>query len=82
MPLKPGKSKEVVSQNISEFHKGPTYAHTAQKFGKKKADKQAVAVALENARRHSQGRSSGQSTKYGTPYPPQGLAISQFHSRK
>lgn len=51
MPLKKGSSKKVVSENISEFHKGETYAKTARKFGKAKADKQAVAVALDTARR-------------------------------
>ena len=49
MPLKKGKSKKVISKNISEFHGGDTYAKTAKKFGKKKADKQAVAVALNVA---------------------------------
>jgi hypothetical protein len=48
--LKPGKSKKVVSENISEFHKGKTYAATEKKFGKAKADKQAIAVALSTAR--------------------------------
>ena len=52
MPLKPGSSQAVVSQNIREFHTGPTYQHTKEKFGKARADKQAVAVALSNARRH------------------------------
>lgn len=50
VPLKKGSSKKV-SENISEFHKGETYQKTAKKFGKAKADKQAVAVALETARR-------------------------------
>jgi hypothetical protein len=50
MPLKAGKSKKVVSENISEFHGGKTYAHTKAKFGKKKADKQAVAVAMSKSR--------------------------------
>jgi len=49
MPLEPGRSKETVSKNISEFHKGKTYAHTEEKFGKAKADKQAVAVAMHTA---------------------------------
>jgi hypothetical protein len=49
MPLKPGKSKAVVSENIKEFHTGKTFAATAAKFGKKKADKQAVAAALNAA---------------------------------
>lgn len=51
MPLKKGKSKKTISSNISEFHGGETYAKTKAKFGKAKADKQAVAVALETARK-------------------------------
>lgn len=49
MPLKPGSSNKVVGENISEFHKGKTYAHTAKKFGVNKARKQAIAVALKKA---------------------------------
>jgi hypothetical protein len=52
MPLKPGSSKRVVSSNIREFHGGPTYEHTKSKFGKKRADAQAVAVALSSARKY------------------------------
>ena len=55
MPLKRGKSKKTISSNISEFHKGTTFAHTAKKFGKATANKQAVAVALSTARK-SKGR--------------------------
>lgn len=55
MPLKAGKSKKVVSQNIKEFHKGGTYEATKKKFGKAKADKQAVAVAMSKKRK-SKGR--------------------------
>jgi len=51
MPLKKGKSPKVVSSNIREFHKGKTFAHTEQKFGKERANKQAVAVALSTARK-------------------------------
>lgn len=51
MPLKKGTSKSTVSQNIREFHTGNTYRKTEAKFGKKKADKQAVAVALAEKRR-------------------------------
>ena len=51
MPLKPGKGKKVVSENISEFHKGKTFAKTEAKFGKEKADKQAVAVAMDKKRK-------------------------------
>jgi hypothetical protein len=49
MPLKKGKSKAVVSENIKEFHTGSTYKNTARKFGKKRANAQAVAVALRSA---------------------------------
>lgn len=49
MPLKKGKSQKVVSTNIRELHGGKTYAHTASKFGKKRADRQAVAIALKKA---------------------------------
>ena len=51
MPLKKGKSPKTVSSNISEFHKGPTFAKTAKKFGKARANKQAVAVAMAEKRR-------------------------------
>jgi hypothetical protein len=51
MPLKKGTSKATVSKNIKEFHTGKTFAHTAQKFGKERANKQAVAVALSEARK-------------------------------
>ena len=50
MPLKSGKSQKTISSNISEFHGGKTFAKTAAKFGKEKANKQAVAVALDKAR--------------------------------
>lgn len=49
MPLKKGRSKKVISENISEFHGGKTYEKTKKKFGKKKADKQAIAVAMSKA---------------------------------
>jgi hypothetical protein len=56
MPLTPGKSKAVVSKNISEFHTGETYAKTKAKFGKEKADKQAIAAAMSEKRKSSKRR--------------------------
>jgi hypothetical protein len=51
MPMEPGKDQKTISKNIREFHSGETYQKTKKKYGKKKADKQAVAASLENARR-------------------------------
>lgn len=51
MPLKKGSSSKTVSSNIRELHSGETYSKTKKKFGKKKADKQAVAIALSQARK-------------------------------
>ena len=56
MPLRKGKSKKTRSENISEFHKGATYARTKSKFGKARADAQAIAVAYAQARRGKKKR--------------------------
>jgi hypothetical protein len=52
MPLISGKGH--VGENIREFRTGPTYARTERDHGKKRAEKQTVAVAL-----HEQDQSSG-----------------------
>lgn len=49
MPL----SGRSVSQDISEFHKGRTYQRTKRKYGKRKADRQAIAAAYAARRKHS-----------------------------
>lgn len=51
MPLT-GKS---IGSDIEEFHSGPTYSKTREKFGKVRADKQAIAVAY-NSRRNEKDR--------------------------
>ena len=48
MPLNP---KASIGENISEFHTGSTYQRTKKKFGKRRADKQAIAVAYATKRR-------------------------------
>jgi hypothetical protein len=45
MPLEPG---EQTGKAIRELHTGKTYARTRKKFGKKKADRQAIAIAIAN----------------------------------
>ena len=55
MPLTPGAP---ASTTIPELHSGNTYAHTLAKFGKKRANKQAIAIALSNAR-ETKGRAMG-----------------------
>src|SRR5262245_16382405 len=57
MPIKHGKSSKVISENISELHSGATHARTAKKFGKKRADKQSVAIAMSKAREY--GKKAG-----------------------
>lgn len=52
MPLKKGSSQKTISKNVSELHQGKTYARTMRKYGKAKANKQAVAIALEEARKY------------------------------
>lgn len=58
MPLMPGKGH--VGENIREFSKGPTHAHTAEKFGEARAHKQDVAVALHQ---EDKGHSGGMDHK-------------------
>lgn len=49
MPLLKGKKN--IGKNISELHKGKTYAATKKKFGASKANKQAIAIALSTAKK-------------------------------
>jgi hypothetical protein len=54
VPLKPGTSKETVSENFHDFRHGKTFAHTEKKFGKKRAVAQMVAAVM-NEKGHSVG---------------------------
>lgn len=53
MPLKSGSSQKTISSNIEELHSGNTFARTKAKFGKAKANKQAIAIAYSKARKSS-----------------------------
>jgi len=50
MPLKEGKSRKVISENIRELKQGEQYKKTRAAHGKDVAHKQTVAIALEKAR--------------------------------
>lgn len=55
MPLQSGSSQKTIGNNIRELHTGKTYAHTSSKFGKKDADRQAVAIAMNQAKGRAMG---------------------------
>lgn len=54
MPLINSDTQAATRDNFREFGKGRTYARTKRKFGKKKADKQRIAVILKNKRKAAQ----------------------------
>jgi hypothetical protein len=62
-PLVTGKSQGAISSNISELHGGKTFAKTEKKFGKAKANKQAVAIALSEAKKSKSKPSFNQARK-------------------
>lgn len=49
MPLRKGMSKEAM---FHELGRGKTYARTKRKKGKRRADKQRVAIVLSQRRKH------------------------------
>lgn len=50
MPLMAGTSNDVVSTNIDELEHGKVVGKTRRKYGKKRAQKQAIAIALKKKR--------------------------------
>jgi hypothetical protein len=51
MPLLKGKSKKVLAENFHELRHGKTFTKTSRKFGKPRARKQMVAIALKQSRK-------------------------------
>lgn len=49
MTLASGTSKRVISANIRELHTGKTYKQTRKRYGAKKANDQATAIAMKKA---------------------------------
>jgi hypothetical protein len=60
MPLAPG---EDVGTAISELHGGKTYSRTKKKFGKKRAQKQSIAIAMHNKRRRKKKQHHRQASR-------------------
>ena len=60
MPLKSGSSQKTISSNIDELHSGNTFARTKAKFGKAKANKQAIAIAYSKARKSKKSNTKNQ----------------------
>ena len=54
MPLLKGKKNR--ESNFDELRHGKTFAHTEKKFGKKRAEKQMVAIELSNERKTERKR--------------------------
>jgi len=47
--LKTGSSRATIASNIRELHGGKQYGKTKKKFGAKKANAQAIAIAMSEA---------------------------------
>jgi hypothetical protein len=53
MPIKKGTSQTTISSNIAELHGGNTFSKTKKKFGKKKANAQAIALKTAGKSKYS-----------------------------
>lgn len=51
MPLIDSDTQNATRDNFREFGKGRTYRKTKRKYGKRRADKQRIAVVLSNKRK-------------------------------
>jgi len=79
MPLQKGNSQKTISSNIAELHTGKTYAHTSSKFGKKRADKQAVAIAFSEAKGRAMGGVAPGMPGLGQMANPGGITSQAFN---
>jgi hypothetical protein len=55
MPLIKSDTQSATKANFHELRHGKTYSKTKKKFGKKRAQKQMVAIALKNKREAKKG---------------------------
>jgi hypothetical protein len=56
MPLIKSDTEAATRDNFHEFRHGKTFKRTAKKFGRKRAQKQMVAVILKNKRQSKKAR--------------------------
>lgn len=54
MPLRKSDSAAATRENFHELRHGKTFKRTKRKYGKKKAQKQMIAIALKNKRKATQ----------------------------
>jgi len=51
MPLIQSDTQAATSENIKELHHGKQFKKTAYKYGKKRAQRQAIAIAMDTKRK-------------------------------
>jgi hypothetical protein len=51
MPLRKGADRKTTEANFRELGRGKTYRRTKKRHGKKRADRQRVAIVLSNQRK-------------------------------
>ena len=56
MPIIKGRGKKKLKKNFHELRHGKTYARTRRKLGKKRAQKQMIAIALKAQRQGKKGK--------------------------
>jgi hypothetical protein len=64
MPLRKGTGKATTRKNFEEFGRGKTYRRTKKRFGKRRADKQRIAVVLANKRKSAARKKSHKRKSY------------------